>query len=177
MSTGITLFGKSMSDASYTNDEIAKLDDSAFPQRGTHCTRCRNFIPSFAAISPAEEARLRDSGLVGIRELRARTGCNMVFAKIWWSHPSGPHAAKLTPPCPHCGRPLFTERSRQCLQCGWDWHDPAKPVHHPVKQKPNKAPEPTTLGLLRQAFGEPLTTGKNQGAGRKDHHDNFLHGE
>src|SRR3954470_20122483 len=48
-----------MPDAPYTNEELAKLGDDAFPQRGTYCPRCRNFIPSFAAIRAAEEARLR----------------------------------------------------------------------------------------------------------------------
>jgi ribosomal protein L37E len=128
-----------MSDTHYTNDEIAELGDSAFPQRGGFCPRCRNFIPSFTAITQKEEARLRTSGLVGIRELRTKTGCNMIFAKIWWSHPSGPHQAKVHPPCPHCGQPLFTEKTKQCLHCGRDWHDPAKPVQHPVKKKPSQS--------------------------------------
>lgn len=137
----------SMPDVPYTNEEIAKLGDNAFPQRGAYCPRCRNFIPSFSTISPAVEAPLRDPGLVGLRELRARTGCNMVFAKIWWSHPQGPHAAKLALPCPYCGRPLFSQRSKQCLQCGWDWHDSARPVQHPVKKmQQNQVPLPTPAG-------------------------------
>jgi hypothetical protein len=28
-------------------------------------------------------------------------------------------------PCPYCGAPLRTERARQCVKCGMDWHDPA----------------------------------------------------
>lgn len=123
----------------YTNEEIAALGDSDFPQRGVFCPRCRNFIPSFAALSPDDEAQLRASGAGGLRALRQRTGCNQIFAKIWWIHPAGPHEAKVTPPCPYCGKPLFTEKSRQCLRCGWDWHDAAHPVQHPVKTKPAPA--------------------------------------
>src|SRR3954462_1722985 len=120
-----------MPDAPYTNEELATLGDDAFPQRGTYCPRCRNFIPSFAAISAAEEALLRKPVLAGLRELCTRTGCNSIFAKIWWSHPSGPRQARRTPPCPYCGRPLFSDKTGQCLQCGWDWHDAATPVQHP----------------------------------------------
>jgi ribosomal protein L37E len=135
-----------MSDTPYTNEEIARLGDSAFPQRGVFCPRCRNFIPSFAAFTPEEEGRLRGSGIKGFTELRRKTGCNTVFAKIWWSHPDGPHQAKVTPPCPYCGEPLFTEKTKQCLHCGWDWHDSAKPVQHPVtKKRPNQSPEPSRL--------------------------------
>jgi hypothetical protein len=28
-------------------------------------------------------------------------------------------------PCPYCGAPLRTEKAKQCLKCGMDWHDPA----------------------------------------------------
>lgn len=128
---------RKMTGAPYTNEEIASLGDGAFPQRGVHCPRCRNFIPVFAAVPTEEESLLRDSGIKGFEELRRKTGCNTVFAKIWWIHPDGPHEAKVRPPCPYCGKPLFTEKSRQCLQCGWDWHDAGKPVQHPVKKKPD----------------------------------------
>jgi hypothetical protein len=140
---------KQMSDAPYTNEEIAKLGESAFPKRGTHCPRCRNFIPVFAAVPPKEEARLRDSGIRGLSELRRKTGCNAVFAKIWWSHPDGPHAPKITLPCPYCAEPLPTEKSKQCLRCGWDWHDPAKPVQHPVKNGPNQPVQRTGADARR----------------------------
>ena len=31
------------------------------------------------------------------------------------------------PPCPYCGAPLPTARTRQCFSCGWDWHDAGNP--------------------------------------------------
>ena len=30
--------------------------------------------------------------------------------------------------CPYCESPLATPKARQCLVCGWDWHDPDNPV-------------------------------------------------
>ena len=38
------------------------------------------------------------------------------------------HPAK--PPCPYCGAPLPTVRSKQCLKCHYDWHDPDNVVRH-----------------------------------------------
>jgi hypothetical protein len=34
------------------------------------------------------------------------------------------------PPCPYCGAPLPTVRSKQCLKCHYDWHDPDNVVRH-----------------------------------------------
>lgn len=59
----------------------------------------------------------------------------MLFAKIWFVHPDGPHPEKIGPPCPYCAKPLFTEQSKQCLQCGWDWHNLSNPVQH-ITNKP-----------------------------------------
>jgi hypothetical protein len=129
--------------APYTNEELAKLGADAAPQRGVYCPRCKSYIPSFAVFDAKEEARLRASRVSGFTELKERTGCNALFAKIWFIHPDGPHAQKERPPCPYCGTPLFTPKSRQCLHCGWDWHDAAHPVRHAVKKEPNQAPEPT----------------------------------
>jgi len=128
-----------MSDAPYTNEELSGLSDRAFPARGIYCPKCRNFIPSFAAISPDKEKALRGSGLASMAEIRKLTGCNLVFAKIWAIHPNGPHPVRVGPPCPYCGRALFSEATRQCIQCGWDWHDPEKPVQHVVNLRQNKS--------------------------------------
>src|SRR5689334_803087 len=119
-----------MPDAPYTNEELARLGEHAMPTRGVYCPRCKNYIPSFAAFDSPAEGRLRSLRISGFEELKARTGCNAIFAKIWFIHPDGPHPAKVKPPCPYCGKPLFTEKSRQCLQCGWDWHDAKRPVQH-----------------------------------------------
>jgi hypothetical protein len=123
----------------YTNEELSRLNDRAFPERGTYCPKCRNYIPAFAALDADTEERIRDTGLAAMVELRRLTGCNLIFAKIWAIHPKGPHPARLGPPCPYCGRPLFSEGTSQCIQCGWDWHDPANPVQHIVALHPDRA--------------------------------------
>lgn len=32
------------------------------------------------------------------------------------------------PPCRYCGVPLATDRAKQCIDCGYDWRDPANVV-------------------------------------------------
>ena len=122
----------------FTNAELAKLSDSDLPSRGVFCPKCQKFIPTFESFDTEYERLLAQPRPALIRELRARTGCNQVFAKIWAAHPDGPHAAVIHPPCPFCGRPLFTERSKQCVQCGWDWHDAEHPVRHQTSVRDGK---------------------------------------
>jgi hypothetical protein len=131
-----------MSGDPYTNEELSELSDHAFPERGIYCPKCQNYIPYFAALDLETEKALRVSGLAAMEQIRRLTGCNMVFAKIWAVHPNGPHPERVGPPCPYCGKPLFSEKTRQCIQCGWDWHDPDKPVRHVVKLRQNKARQP-----------------------------------
>ncbi len=121
-----------MSALAYTNEELSRLDDHAFPERGTYCPKCRNYIPTFAAMDANTEQRLREGRLRSMFEVRRLTGCNLIFAKIWVIHPNGPHPERFGPPCPYCGSRLFSEGTRQCIQCGWDWHDPSNPVQHVV---------------------------------------------
>lgn len=130
-----------MADAPYSNEELRTLTtEDALPERGDFCPRCRKFIPSFADLSDDDVRQLMEvvaqSPAQAMRELRAKTGCNMRFAKIWVIHPTGPHVAKIHPPCPYCGKPLFSTGTRQCLSCGWDWHDkdnPKKLTSDPVQ--------------------------------------------
>jgi hypothetical protein len=117
-----------MPDESYNDEELLGLADDAFPQRGEFCPRCRKFIPSFSDLSTEDIHQLRElPPAQAMRALRQKTNCNIVFAKIWAIHPTGPHAAKIHPPCPYCGTPLFSTGTRQCLKCGWDWHDKDNP--------------------------------------------------
>ena len=80
--------------------------------------------------------RLKELRLSAIPELIMRTGCNMVFAKIWVFHTRGPHEPDVKPPCPYCGEPLFTDQTKQCRHCGWDWHD----LEHPRNLKKTQQP-------------------------------------
>lgn len=131
-----------MNDAPYTNDELARLPMHARCARGPLCPKCGCHIPSFAVLTAADEASLRRlDTMSAIREVRAKTGCSVAFAKIWALHPDGPCPRKEGPPCPYCGQPLFTSLSKQCLRCGWDWHDAARPVQHILKKAQQKGPD------------------------------------
>ena len=79
----------------------------------------------------------------------------MVFAKIWAIHPAGPHKEDIHPPCPYCGVSLFTEETKQCIHCGWDWHDSAHPVRHEGKKTPNKALQTTIMAVTDSAAQTP----------------------
>jgi hypothetical protein len=127
-----------MNDRPYTNEELRQLHADAVPQRREYCPKCKNFIPSFEALSHEAEKSLRRSRLAAIAEVRKLTGCNMQFAKIWAIHPNGPHPEGKEPPCPYCGRLLFSDKTRQCIRCGWDWHDPENPIQHVVNLRQNK---------------------------------------
>jgi hypothetical protein len=132
-----------MSVDAYTNEELSRLSDDV-PIRGVFCPKCGQHIPTFAALTQKEEARLRALDIISaIREVRSKTGCGLAMAKIWALHPNGPHPKKDGPPCPYCSRPLFTSKTKQCLHCGWDWHDAKHPVQHPVKPEPNQSLQPT----------------------------------
>lgn len=110
----------------HTRAEL-ELVGHGFPARGLRCHRCRTFIPVFADLTPAIEARLHDlirngRQLMAIAELRAATGCSLRWAKIWVVHDGRPGAILPGPPCPLCGEPLRTSRAQQCPHCGADWH-------------------------------------------------------
>ncbi len=113
-------------DAPYTREEIDRVGANTLPWRGPYCWKCRNFIPKFAVISPDEAQHLLTLPKIeAFREIRARTGCSLLWAKIWLLHPHGPHPMfpdANGPPCPYCGRPLRTAKAQQCLECGADWH-------------------------------------------------------
>jgi len=103
-------------------------------ERGEFCPKCKNYIPRFLALNEIEVKALRAMRPAdAIKELRRKTGCEIVTAKIWVVHPTGPHPARIRPPCPYCGELLFSEKSKQCLKCGWDWHNPEKPIRHSTK--------------------------------------------
>ena len=130
-----------MIDAPYTNEELRELSGSASPERGVYCPKCRNYIPAFADVDAKTLESIRGFGVRSMSEIRRLTGCNLVFAKIWAVHPDGSHPARNGPPCHYCGRHLFSEGTRQCIRCGWDWHDPKNPVQHVVDLRADKWPD------------------------------------
>jgi hypothetical protein len=118
---------------SYTHDELRLLSHCTRPQRGPFCEKCGNHIPEFADVSPSEQLRLRRLAernvTEAMQELMRLTGCSKGWAKIWVAHPDGPQPKHLHrgTPCPYCGAPLRTNKARQCMACGMDWHG-EKPV-------------------------------------------------
>lgn len=110
----------------YTRAEIEILGNEK-PARGVFCPRCKCFIPEFADLLPEEAEELKKQDTLFIcKTLTKKTGCNLIWAKIWAQHrhdlPDQP-----TSPCPYCGVPLHPNAG-QCLLCRMDWHDPEKPV-------------------------------------------------
>lgn len=113
----------------YTREEIEQLGD-AFPTRGAFCPRCKAYIPSFADLTAEDETELRKLDFfASMKELRARTGCSLRWAKIWYLHPDGPHTYPYGPSqaCPFCGATIGAD-AKQCLLCKMDWHDSANPI-------------------------------------------------
>jgi len=113
---------------SYTEEEVIKLGNEP-PVRGILCPRCKSHIPEFTNLTTEDAEAIRQlvrSGrlLEPMQELRRLTGCSLLWAKIWTLHPDGPDTLEdKKAPCPFCGKPLRTERSKQCRHCKRDWHD------------------------------------------------------
>lgn len=108
----------------YSRAELLTIADDAWPSRGDYCEKCGSWIPQFADITDEDVARLRSlSNVQAMKEIKERTGCSLKWAKIWALHPNGPQPRFAGPPCPFCGEPLRTEKAKQCLNCGADWHN------------------------------------------------------
>jgi peptide methionine sulfoxide reductase MsrB len=99
------------------------------PESGIFCAHCKNVIPIFAQIDKAEEQRIRVlEPLQQIVEVRRITGCPLGWAMTWKLHANGSlSCVRHGGPCPYCGVKLFSSETKQCIDCGWDWHDPKNP--------------------------------------------------
>lgn len=107
----------------YSSEDLSRITDEAWPNKGEYCEKCRTWIPRFADLTDEETARLRSlSTIQAMKGVREATGCSLRWAKIWAMHPNGPEPQYVGPPCPHCGEPLRTAKAQQCLSCGADWH-------------------------------------------------------
>jgi hypothetical protein len=116
-----------VSNAPYSRAELLAAEDGRWPERGDRCERCGVLIPRFCDLSPGERADIlnlkSEGGVVdAMDELRKRTGAPVRFAKIWVIHHGEAQPRYSGPPCPHCGKPLASDRAKQCLHCHTDWH-------------------------------------------------------
>ena len=111
----------------YERKELATALDS-LPPRGVLCPNCGLRVPQFSEVTEAEAARFRlmarQSVVRTIRQFHVQTGAPMSWAKLWVHHASCFCPEEPETPCPFCGEPLRTAKSRQCRHCKRDWHDP-----------------------------------------------------
>ena len=117
----------SMEKISYSRSEVLAAGEG-LPERGLYCDNCKARIPVFEDLSEIDEQRTRQhirehQYITAITELRAATGCRLLWAKLWVQHNGRPYPAPETAPCPYCGMPLRTSSAKQCRFCRRDWHD------------------------------------------------------
>jgi hypothetical protein len=91
-------------------------------------------------LDPVLEAEIRTmiaqgNTIAAIKRVRESMGCGLSKAHEWVdrmiqaggftirNESTGKH-------CPYCGKPLATDRAKQCFSCGMDWHDPDSVVKH-----------------------------------------------
>jgi hypothetical protein len=76
--------------------------------------------------------------MMAIQELRALTGCSLLWAQLWVQHKGRPRALRPGPPCRFCDEPLHDSRSQHCPQCGRDWQADSRwdPDRKPIPVDP-----------------------------------------
>lgn len=111
----------------YTPQEL-KDAGSGFPTRGLYCFKCKTYVPQFSALDGEELESMRllatHNAVEAMHAIERITGCPPRWAKIWALHAGTPiftSPGPWGPPCPQCGKPLHTERSRQCPHCLASW--------------------------------------------------------
>jgi hypothetical protein len=71
--------------------------------------------------------------IAAIKRLREAMGCGLAEAHAWvdCNFREGGldfRNERTGTPCPHCGKPLASDKAKQCFSCGMDWHDPERVV-------------------------------------------------
>ena len=65
----------------YTREELEKVSNSEFPEKGTFCNKCKTWIPQFEELDEVTESRIKklineQNQIMAMRELEAKVGCN-----------------------------------------------------------------------------------------------------
>ena len=145
--------------APYTKAEVESLGDT-IPGRGEYCPLCETYIPRFADLSAVDLKELRGlRSIHRIKAIREKTGCSLLWAKVWALHPNGPHPMGPSKPCPYCDLPLHVN-AKQCLLCKMRWHDPSNPVRlgKSIAEQIMAAPNGATIPVVgRNALGSAIT--------------------
>jgi hypothetical protein len=113
----------------YSLKELQSAGDG-FPDRGLLCPNCNTLVPQFAELSEVAKENLleliqKNEHMLAMAELQLLTSCPERWAKIWVLHsgiPGKPRDRFAGLPCPHCGQPLYSAKSRQCPHCFASWH-------------------------------------------------------
>ena len=112
----------------YTREELTEAKLSKFPTKGIYCKKCKTWIPQFEELDDSTASRMREliingRGVMAVKELQGKVGCNERWAKIWVTHKGKPTPEIPGPPCPYCGGELRTSLAKQCPHCFKQWHN------------------------------------------------------
>ena len=135
-----------------------------------YCTACRaaelKWIEEFVARNPDDSTFAWDlAGHLGIPRVTVPSGTVFPALPIQQSFQAAPPLV----PCPYCGNEIVSNKARQCMDCGMDWHDPDNVVQrgNPKWNRLGLDPAKTyVVELLQEPTGKRTTHYREVGAPR-----------